>query len=64
MLYLQVSGEKLVEAISELFGDAKLLEARREASMQAYHGLSRGIVENVWRMLHMHIYEQLWRRDE
>ncbi|XP_073272322.1 probable 3-deoxy-D-manno-octulosonic acid transferase, mitochondrial isoform X3 [Primulina huaijiensis] len=61
---IQISGEKLVEAISELFGDAKLLEARREASLEAYHGLSRGIVENVWRMLQMHIYEQLWRRDE
>ncbi|XP_073140743.1 probable 3-deoxy-D-manno-octulosonic acid transferase, mitochondrial isoform X1 [Henckelia pumila] len=61
---IQVSGEKLVEAISNLFGDAKLLEARREASMRAYHDLSRGIVENVWRMLQMNIYEQLWRRDE
>ncbi|KAL8526235.1 hypothetical protein ACS0TY_015452 [Phlomoides rotata] len=53
---LQVSSEKLVEAVNELFDNAKILEARRVASRQAHHALSSGIVENIWKMLHFHVF--------
>ncbi|KAH0721690.1 hypothetical protein KY284_006720 [Solanum tuberosum] len=44
---LQVSGHILVEALSNLLSDAKLLEERQEAAKQAYHALSCGITENI-----------------
>lgn len=53
---LQVSGHILVEALSNLLTDAKLLEARQEAAKQAYHALSHGITENVWSLLDLHIF--------
>ncbi|KAH6802713.1 KDO transferase A [Perilla frutescens var. frutescens] len=53
---LQVSREKLVEAVNELFVDAKILEARREAARQAYSALSRGTVEKLWEMLYYHVF--------
>ncbi|WMV52410.1 hypothetical protein MTR67_045795, partial [Solanum verrucosum] len=53
---LQVSGHILVEALSNLLSDAKLLEERQEAAKQAYHALSCGITENVWSFLDFHIF--------
>uniref|UniRef100_A0A3Q7IMV7 Pyruvate kinase n=1 Tax=Solanum lycopersicum TaxID=4081 RepID=A0A3Q7IMV7_SOLLC len=53
---LQVSGYILVEALSNLLSDAKLLEERQEAAKQAYHSLSCGITENVWSFLDFHIF--------
>ncbi|KAL8039639.1 hypothetical protein ABFX02_10G049500 [Erythranthe guttata] len=56
---LQVSGEKLAEAVNELFGNVEIFEARRLAARQAYHALSSGIVENIWEMLQFHVFEKL-----
>lgn len=53
---LQVSHDQLVEAVNELFVDAKILEARRVAARQAYRTLSYGIVEKLWEMLHYHVF--------
>lgn len=55
-LLWQVSGHILVEALSNLLSDAKLLEERQEAAKQAYHALSCGITENVWSFLDFHIF--------
>ncbi|XP_071908366.1 probable 3-deoxy-D-manno-octulosonic acid transferase, mitochondrial isoform X1 [Coffea arabica] len=55
---LQVSGDMLVEALIELFSDAKLLETRRAAAKQAYHALSIGVVENMWRLVQFHILDK------
>ncbi|KAF3613631.1 putative 3-deoxy-D-manno-octulosonic acid transferase, mitochondrial [Capsicum annuum] len=52
----KVSGHILVEALSNLLSDAKLLEERQEAAKQAYHALSCGITENVWGLLDFHIF--------
>mgnify|MGYP004709232213 CR=1 FL=1 len=57
-LVLQVSGDMLVEALIELFSDAKLLETRRAAAKQAYHALSIGVVENMWRLVQFHILDK------
>uniref|UniRef100_A0A2P2JR42 Uncharacterized protein n=1 Tax=Rhizophora mucronata TaxID=61149 RepID=A0A2P2JR42_RHIMU len=55
---LQVSGKvDLGEAVMELFGDAKLLEARQMAATQAFHGLSSGIITNVWNLLNFHAFK-------
>ncbi|GFP94435.1 probable 3-deoxy-d-manno-octulosonic acid transferase mitochondrial [Phtheirospermum japonicum] len=43
---LQVTNEKLVEAVDELFDNVKILEARRVGARQAFHALSNGIVES------------------
>ncbi|KAL7096712.1 hypothetical protein ACP275_10G096700 [Erythranthe tilingii] len=56
---LQVSGEKLAEAVNELFGNVEIFEARRLAARQAYHALSSGIVENIWEMLQFHVLKKL-----
>ncbi|PIN09903.1 Lipid IV(A) 3-deoxy-D-manno-octulosonic acid transferase [Handroanthus impetiginosus] len=61
---LQVSGENIVEAISELFGNANILQARRTAAKQAYYVLSSGIIENVWENLQVHILDKLISRDD
>lgn len=55
-LLRQVSGHILVEALTNLLSDAKLLEERQEAAKQAYHALSCGITENVWSLLDVHIF--------
>ncbi|XP_027173533.1 probable 3-deoxy-D-manno-octulosonic acid transferase, mitochondrial isoform X2 [Coffea eugenioides] len=55
---LQVSGDMLVEALIELFSDAELLETRRAAAKQAYHALSNGVVENMWRLVQFHILDK------
>ncbi|KAG6437286.1 hypothetical protein SASPL_102199 [Salvia splendens] len=53
---LQVSHDKVVDAVSELFVNADILEAHRLAARQAYLALSRGIVEKLWDALHFHIF--------
>ncbi|XP_057779320.1 probable 3-deoxy-D-manno-octulosonic acid transferase, mitochondrial isoform X3 [Salvia miltiorrhiza] len=53
---LQVSHEELVDAVNELFVNAEILEVRRLAARQAYHALSCGIVEKLWKKLHYHIF--------
>ncbi|KAK6140051.1 hypothetical protein DH2020_026186 [Rehmannia glutinosa] len=63
-LLKQVSGEKLVEAVNELFSNVEILEARRAAARQAYCALSSGIIENVWEMLHFHVFLKSVIRDD
>ncbi|CAA2983751.1 probable 3-deoxy-D-manno-octulosonic acid transferase, mitochondrial [Olea europaea var. sylvestris] len=58
---LQISGEKLGDAVNELFCNDKILEERRTAAKHAYHALSRGVVENVWRQLQFHIFNKSMR---
>ncbi|KAL3536171.1 hypothetical protein ACH5RR_004632 [Cinchona calisaya] len=55
---LQVSGDMLGEAIIELFGNTKILEARRTAAKQAYHALSSGVIENIWSLVQFHILDK------
>ncbi|CAI9097847.1 OLC1v1034358C4 [Oldenlandia corymbosa var. corymbosa] len=55
---LQVSESLLVEALTELFSDAKILESRREAAKQAFNGLSHGIIEKTWGLLQYHILDR------
>ncbi|CAN1352234.1 Probable 3-deoxy-D-manno-octulosonic acid transferase, mitochondrial [Linum perenne] len=53
---VQVSGEaKLEEALMELFGNTNVLEARRTASKQAFHALSRGVIGNVWNLVNTRV---------
>lgn len=59
--FLQISGEKLGDAVNELFCNDKILEERRTAAKHAYHALSRGVVENVWRQLQFHIFNKSMR---
>ncbi|XP_047977621.1 probable 3-deoxy-D-manno-octulosonic acid transferase, mitochondrial [Salvia hispanica] len=61
---LQVSHEKLVDVVSELFVNAEILEARRLAARQAYLTLSRGIVEKLWDTLHFHIFMKSVSTDD
>ena len=63
-LYFQVSHEKLVDVVSELFVNAEILEARRLAARQAYLTLSRGIVEKLWDTLHFHIFMKSVSTDD
>ncbi|KAG7961278.1 hypothetical protein I3843_09G007200 [Carya illinoinensis] len=57
---LQVFGKlELVNALKELFSDAKVLEARRMAAKQAYRSLSSGIVSNVWNLLNSHVFKRV-----
>ncbi|KAL0309611.1 UNVERIFIED_CONTAM: putative 3-deoxy-D-manno-octulosonic acid transferase, mitochondrial [Sesamum radiatum] len=53
---LQVSGERLVEVVNQLFDNFKILEAHRVAAKQAYLALSSGIVKKLWEMLHFHVF--------
>lgn len=59
-----MSGEKLVEAVHELFDNVQTLETRRLAARQAYHALSSGIVGNIWEMLHFHVFVKSVSRDD
>ncbi|KAK4396451.1 putative 3-deoxy-D-manno-octulosonic acid transferase, mitochondrial [Sesamum angolense] len=62
---LQVSGEKLVEVVNQLFDNFKILEAHRVAAKQAYLALSSGIVKKFWEMLHFHIFmKSISRADD
>ncbi|XP_058204110.1 probable 3-deoxy-D-manno-octulosonic acid transferase, mitochondrial isoform X1 [Rhododendron vialii] len=56
---LQVSGKlELEKALGELFRNSTVLEARRAAGRQAFHALSRGVIENVWNLLHSHVFRK------
>ncbi|XP_057471806.1 probable 3-deoxy-D-manno-octulosonic acid transferase, mitochondrial isoform X2 [Actinidia eriantha] len=54
---LQVSGKLgLEKALIELFSNSSVLEARRAAARQAFDDLSTGVIENVWNLLHFHVF--------
>ncbi|GAY33302.1 hypothetical protein CUMW_006610 [Citrus unshiu] len=56
---LQVSGKsELEEAVSQLFSDARVLEAQQMAAKQAFCALSSGIVANVWNLLNFHVFRR------
>ncbi|XP_034694555.1 probable 3-deoxy-D-manno-octulosonic acid transferase, mitochondrial isoform X2 [Vitis riparia] len=55
---LQVSAEELEEALSELFSNSEILEARCLAAKQAFQALSSGIVANVWNQLNFNVLRQ------
>ncbi|KAL0338559.1 UNVERIFIED_CONTAM: putative 3-deoxy-D-manno-octulosonic acid transferase, mitochondrial [Sesamum angustifolium] len=62
---LQVSGERLVEVVNQLFDNFKILEAHRVAAKQAYLALSSGIVKKLWEMLHFHVFmKSISRADD
>lgn len=48
----------LVDALIELFGDSKILEARQLASKQAYHALSCCVLEKIWSLVRAHILDK------
>ncbi|XP_057983348.1 probable 3-deoxy-D-manno-octulosonic acid transferase, mitochondrial [Malania oleifera] len=55
---LQVSGElELIDTLSKLFSDDKLLEARRAAAKHAFHALSSGVVAKIWNLLNFHVFK-------
>ncbi|XP_076884583.1 putative 3-deoxy-D-manno-octulosonic acid transferase, mitochondrial [Bidens hawaiensis] len=54
---MQVSGGlELEENLDKLISNPEILEERRLAAKQAFHGLSNGVVENVWTLLQLHIF--------
>ncbi|XP_024038395.1 probable 3-deoxy-D-manno-octulosonic acid transferase, mitochondrial [Citrus clementina] len=56
---LQVSRKsELEEALSQLFSDARVLEAQQMAAKQAFCALSSGIVANVWNLLNFHVFRR------
>eukprot|EP00261_Vitis_vinifera_P022462 XP_010654029.1 PREDICTED: probable 3-deoxy-D-manno-octulosonic acid transferase, mitochondrial isoform X2 [Vitis vinifera] len=55
---LQVSAEELEEALSQLFSNSEILEARCLAAKQAFQTLSSGIVANVWNQLNFNVLRQ------
>ncbi|CAL5334617.1 unnamed protein product [Camellia sinensis] len=56
---LQVSGKlELEKALCEFFSNTAVLEARRAAARQAFHALSSGIIENIWNILHFHVFRK------
>ncbi|EEF33745.1 probable 3-deoxy-D-manno-octulosonic acid transferase, mitochondrial [Ricinus communis] len=60
---MQVSGTlELQGAIMKLFGDPKVLEARRMAAKQAFCALSTDIISNVWNHLNFYILETVARK--
>ena len=60
---MQVSStSELQEAIMKLFGDAKVLDARRMAPKQAFSALSGCIIANVWTLLNFHVLETVVRK--
>ncbi|XAR69692.1 Lipid IV(A) 3-deoxy-D-manno-octulosonic acid transferase [Bertholletia excelsa] len=57
---LQVSGKlELQKSLLELLSNKRILEARRAAAKQAFHALSSGIIENVWNILHFHVFRKV-----
>ncbi|KAF9597061.1 hypothetical protein IFM89_015252 [Coptis chinensis] len=59
---LQVSGKReLLEALSEMFNNHRVLEARRVAAKQTFLALSNGIVANVWNLVHLHLISRQTR---
>lgn len=62
---LQVSRRELKEALEELFGNAEVLEARRQAAKQAFLALSSGVVQNVWNLIDVHVLKRsCWKLEE
>ncbi|KAL7264907.1 hypothetical protein ACSBR1_002793 [Camellia fascicularis] len=56
---LQVSGKlELEKALCEFFSNTAVLQARRAAARQAFHALSSGIIENIWNILHFHVFRK------
>ncbi|XP_076944268.1 putative 3-deoxy-D-manno-octulosonic acid transferase, mitochondrial [Bidens hawaiensis] len=54
---MQVSGGlELEENLDKLISNPEILEERRLAAKQAFHGLSNGVVERVWTLLQLHIF--------
>ncbi|XP_021986084.1 probable 3-deoxy-D-manno-octulosonic acid transferase, mitochondrial isoform X2 [Helianthus annuus] len=54
---MQVSGGlELEENLDKLLSSPEILEERRLAAKRAFHGLSNGVVENVWTLLQIHIF--------
>ncbi|KAJ0613014.1 putative transferase [Helianthus annuus] len=54
---LQVSGGlELEENLDKLLSSPEILEERRLAAKRAFHGLSNGVVENVWTLLQLHVF--------
>ncbi|GMH23176.1 hypothetical protein Nepgr_025019 [Nepenthes gracilis] len=61
---IQVSSKvDLISVLSELFGNPKILEARRSAAKQAFHSLSSGVVAHVWNLLSQHVLYKLFAQD-
>lgn len=55
----QVAGQVELEVVlHELLSNAEVLEARRVAAKQAFHALSNGVIENVWNLLHFHVFSK------
>ncbi|KAI8563169.1 hypothetical protein RHMOL_Rhmol03G0091500 [Rhododendron molle] len=58
-LELVVSGKlELEKALGELFRNSTVLEACRAAGRQAIYALSRGVIENVWNLLHSYVFKK------
>mgnify|MGYP003702541539 CR=1 FL=1 len=56
---LQVSGIlELEKALCEFFSNTAVLEARRAAARQAFHASASGIIENIWNILHFHVFRK------
>ncbi|KAJ0958549.1 putative transferase [Helianthus annuus] len=54
---MQVSGGlELEENLDKLLSSPEILEERRLAAKRAFHGLSNGVVENVWTLLQLHVF--------
>lgn len=54
----QVSSDGLVEALKVLLGDDSVLEAHRVAARQAHQALSHGIIDNLWHLLAINIFDK------
>ncbi|KAK9058826.1 hypothetical protein SSX86_023669 [Deinandra increscens subsp. villosa] len=52
------SGLELEENLDKLLSNPELLEERRLAAKEAFHGLSNGVIENVWNLLALHIFRK------
>uniref|UniRef100_A0A1D1ZIX7 lipid IVA 3-deoxy-D-manno-octulosonic acid transferase n=1 Tax=Anthurium amnicola TaxID=1678845 RepID=A0A1D1ZIX7_9ARAE len=55
----QVAGkQELSEALDNLLGDTRTLEARRTAAKEAFSALSTGIVRNVWELITVNVLKE------
>jgi 3-deoxy-D-manno-octulosonic-acid transferase len=49
-----LTGEvELLEALKEMLGDSKALEARQKAAKDSYSIMSDGVVNRVWNLVYM-----------
>ncbi|KAJ8630213.1 hypothetical protein MRB53_023536 [Persea americana] len=55
---LQVSRRELRESLEELFTNAEVLEARRQAAKQVFLALSSGIVGKFWNLIDIHVLKR------